>query len=128
MANQEVSSHSANDGIQQVQKESLPSERPNCIDEPQHSTDREDPPQRQNRKSGGGLRLDDTQGAKNRQQNPEYEKPAPGFPDLLEAGDEEISNSSHCPSPFAYCRLDWVLPRGSAVESILTVEKLPEPS
>src|SRR5260221_6044155 len=84
------------------------------LQEPQHSADRKDPAQRQDRESCCGLRFADTQDAKNHQQNAEYEEPAPGFPDLLEASDEEIRNSGHCLSPFAHCRF------GSTVESILS--------
>jgi hypothetical protein len=43
-----------------------------------------------------GLCLDDTNRAKNDQQNAKYKKPAPGFPDLIEASSEEIGNSGHC--------------------------------
>src|SRR5271169_1552185 len=37
VANQEVSGHPTDDGIQQVQKESMPTKGPNRIYEPQHS-------------------------------------------------------------------------------------------
>jgi hypothetical protein len=105
----------------------MPTEGPNRIYEPQHSADRKDPTQRQDRKGGCGLRFNDTHDAKNRQQNAECEKLAPGFPDLLEASDNKIRTVV-----IAFLLLRTVthclLFVGSTVEPNLSVKRPPERS
>src|SRR5260221_12536085 len=91
------------------------------LQEPQPAADRKDRAQRQDRESGCGLRFANTQDAKNHQQNAEYEEPAPGFPDLLEASDEEIRNSGHCLSPFGHCGSAARSNRFSAQEHLRSV-------
>src|SRR5690349_15372721 len=99
MANQEVSSRTTNDRIQQIQEEPVPAEGVKRVDEPNHPTDHEHPTERQDRESGCGLRFTNANDTENREQNTGGEKPSPRSPDLLEAGSENITKTGHCFSP-----------------------------
>src|SRR5579864_6678998 len=100
MPYQEVSRYSSNDRVQQEQKEPMPAVGVKRVDKPHDPTDRKHPAQGQDRESGCSLCLSNTNHAKNREQNPQYEKPAPRSPDLFDSRSENITKSCHFSSPF----------------------------
>jgi hypothetical protein len=105
MADQKVSDYAAENRIQEVHEESSPRPGLKGVNEPHYSADGKNPTQRQDGEGGCGLRFADTHYAEKHQENAGYEKSAPRFPDLSDAGCEQTRNVAHLFSPFAVALL-----------------------